>query len=388
LTVKILLTGDNHLNYYSQKLGSKIAERRSYMGRCWWETIEYAVKNKADLYLNVGDFFDQTMPRNPPRAQVVRGLMELKGTGVRAFVIAGNHDSPSSPAEGASPHRILSEAGLATVFEDVASFGQEMVKVGGLEVSIAGMSYDKRLSPGMDPLEGLEIPGGGDINIAMLHYSVEKLAPSFMVEPLVKVESIRRNQHIDLYAMGHPHNHIETVIGRSHIKYPGATERMDFGEWMNETGFLWIEVGREGIRSNYIRTRSQPMNRIALHTSKLDRERPTEQILRVLEENSDPEGLLQLVLEGELDLAEYMNIDFVKIAQKGEEGNFFFEYLDKIIPTIKEYFEEAMALNPEEELVRRGKLLIERASGDERRLWERALQIAQNHYERRRMGGG
>lgn len=388
MTVKILLTGDNHLNYYSQKLGSKIAERRAYMGRCWWETIEYAVRNRADLYLNVGDFFDQTMPRNPPRAQVVKGFMKLKRAGVKAFIIAGNHDSPSNPMEGASPHSILLESGLSTVFEDVASFGQEIVKIRDLKISISGISYDKRLSPGMDPLEGLKIPGGGDLNIAMLHYSIEKIAPSFMVEPVIKIESIRRNQHIDLFAMGHPHNRIETVIGRSHIKYPGATERMDFGEWKNETGFLWIEIGEEGIESEYIRTGSQPMKRIVTHTSSLNREARTEELIKLVMENSASEGLLQLVLEGELDLAEYMDIDFAKIAQVGERNNFYFEYLDRITPTILGYEEEREALNPGEELARRGKLLLERASEEERRLWGRALQIAQSHYERWRLGTG
>ena len=76
--VKIVITGDNHLNIYSQKLGSKLSQRRARIGRAWNQTVQYAIENKADIYLNTGDLFDQLSPRNPPRAGVIDGFKKLK----------------------------------------------------------------------------------------------------------------------------------------------------------------------------------------------------------------------------------------------------------------------------------------------------------------------
>ena len=112
MPLKIVITGDNHLNYYSQRFGSKIAERRAQIGRAWRETIDFAIKKKVDFYLNVGDLFDQISPRNPPRARVIEAFADLKDAGIRAFVIAGTHDSPATRIEGASPHLLLQEAGF------------------------------------------------------------------------------------------------------------------------------------------------------------------------------------------------------------------------------------------------------------------------------------
>ena len=59
--VRIVITGDNHLNLYNQKLGAKLSERRARIGRAWWKTVQYAVENKADIYIHTGDLFDQTV---------------------------------------------------------------------------------------------------------------------------------------------------------------------------------------------------------------------------------------------------------------------------------------------------------------------------------------
>jgi len=147
VVVKIVVTGDNHLNYYSQKYGSKLEHRRAQMGRAWRETVDFAIDQSADLYLNVGDMFDQVAPRNPPRCRVVEAFVDLLKAGVKSFIIAGTHDSPATMTDGSSPHGVLKEAGLATVFEDTTRFGHEVIDIDGSKISIAGISTDKRLHP-------------------------------------------------------------------------------------------------------------------------------------------------------------------------------------------------------------------------------------------------
>jgi DNA repair exonuclease SbcCD nuclease subunit len=387
--MRIVLTADNHLNYYSQKFGAKLAERRKHFGKAWWETIEFAVKNKVDLYLCAGDLFDQVMPRNPPRAQVVKGFRKLKENGIRAYVIGGHHDTPASLAEGATPHNVLARAGLATVFEDVDRFSYEVVEIGGREVCIAGMSTDRRLHPGMDPLEGLRIPAEGEFNIALLHYSVERIVPCGEAEPCIRLNSISENKDIDLFAMGHYHQSISKKVGRSLVLYPGSTEHNDFGEYKNRTGFWFLEVEEDGIRKEHVPITSQPMERVIVRTSSLPRERIMQRLIEKVERASNPEGLLQLVLEGDLEFEHYSKIDFLKLARVGNAGNFYFEYDDRITP-ILEGFEVSSGgiLEPREELARLGEAFIEKSKGErEKELWKRGLELALSRYDKAALEG-
>ena len=383
MTVKIVITGDNHLNYYSQRFGSKLAERRAQIGRAWRETVDFAIKKKVDLYLNVGDLFDQISPRNPPRGRVVEAFVDLKEAGIKSFVIAGTHESPSTLIDGASPHVLLREAGLAKVFEDTQSFGQEILKVDDVTVSIAGISTDRRLRSNMDPLDGLTIPAGADFNVAMLHYSIEKIAPPYWEEPMIRMSSLERNKHIDLFAIGHIHQHITRSLGDSLILYTGATEHFDFGEAESDTGFCYVEVEGGKMKVNYIKTKSQPMTQLKLHTSKFTTENPTETILDAIVEASDPDGLFQLKLEGELRFEDYLTIDFLRLFDEGKRRNFYYEYLDNIKPIAENIKSQASdGLHPRNELISVANQAIKEAVSKEKRFWERALELAISYYDR------
>jgi len=382
MPIRMVITGDNHLNYYSQKLGSKLDERRTQIGEAWQETIDFAIEKKADIYLNVGDLFDQTSPRNPPRARVVKAFNNLKEAGVKAFVISGTHESPATAIDGASPHSLLQEAGLATVFEDTQKFGQEIIKVGRTTVSIAGISTDRRLHPNMDPLENVTIPAGADYNVAMLHYSVKKIAPPQWEEPMITLDSLERNSQINLFAIGHIHQHLTKQLGSSTILYPGPTEHFDFGEAKNDTGFCYVIVEGKKIEISHIKTKSQPMTRLNVHTSKLSENHSTNTILGAVLRESNPKGLLQLILEGEMPFKDYLKIDFPKIFDEGKRRNFYYECIDNIRPVSEGIeYRPSEVLHPRNELVSIGNREIEKADSEDKKLWERALELAVFYYD-------
>lgn len=375
-----MITGDNHLNLYNQKLGSKLTERRKRIGQAWWQTIQYAIDNKADIYINTGDLFDQLSPRNPPRARVIEAFKTLKDNGVETYIASGNHEAPSSERDGASPHIILSEAGLANVFESYTEFNQYKQKVNGVEISIAGMSYNKNLASKEDPIEGKNIPAGSDLNIAILHYSIEEIAPPIWEEPVIKIESIRRNNQIQLYAMGHIHGHIITTIDNSHIIYPGHTEHYDFGEWKQETGFMVVNYEDE-LKINYIKVESQPMMQLKLDTSHMEQNKITESIKKQVVKESNLDGLLQLVLEGDLPFTKYTEIDFTDLSQLGSSHNFYFEFVDRIKPTGEGLeFSSGEGLNPRKRLEEIGREAIGTSTGDDQKIWRHALEYAVEYY--------
>lgn len=383
--MKAVITGDNHLNLYNQRLGSRLSERRRRLGQAWRETVDYAIDHEADLYINTGDLFDQISPRNPPRASVVEAFRELKDAGVESFIIAGNHEAPGSIRDGASPHTVIREAGLATVFENRKDFEHRVLDIRGTRVSIAGMSYDRNLPAGEDPLADKTVPAGGDVNIALLHYSVERIAPPIWEEPVIKVESLQRNSHIHLYAMGHIHAHIDTRVGDSRILYPGATEHYNFGECGKQTGFCYAELSPEEIRVEFIQTEAQPMSQVKLHTSTMDPDDPTETILQEINAASNHDGLLQLVLEGETPFEHYAMIDFPLVFDRGSRQNFYFEYVDHIRPVVQGVeFTPTEGLNPRRELEAVAKKFREGAAERERDLWSKAAEYALSYYEKHR----
>ena len=385
MPVKAVITGDNHLNLYNQRLGSRLSERRRRLGQAWRETVDYALDHEADLYINTGDLFDQISPRNPPRASVVEAFRELKDAGVESFIIAGNHEAPGSIRDGASPHTVIREAGLATVFENRKDFEHCILDVRGTRVSIAGMSYDRNLPAGEDPLADKTVPAGGDVNIAMLHYSVERIAPPIWEEPVIKVESLQRNSHIHLYAMGHIHAYIDTRVGDSRILYPGATEHYNFGECGKQTGFCYAELSPGEIQVEFIQTEAQPMSQVKLHTSTMDPDDPTETILQEIDAASNHDGLLQLVLEGETPFEHYAMIDFPLVFDRGSRQNFYFEYVDHIRPVVQGVeFTPTEGLNPRRELEAVAKKFREGAAEREQDLWSKAAEYALSYYEKHR----
>ena len=380
--VKIVITGDNHLNLYNQKLGSKLSERRSRIGQAWYKTIEYAIDNKADIYINTGDLFDQLSPRNPPRANVIDGYMKLKDAGISSYIIAGNHEVPSNERDGVSPHALLREAKLSHVFENRLDFEQIVEDVNGLQISVSGMSYNRNLASKEDPLEGKTIPAGFDLNLAILHYSIEDIAPPIWEEPLIQKESIERNPQIQLYIMGHIHEHIKTKINDSHVIYPGATEHFDFREWDKDTGFVVVEYEDNELIIKYVPIESQPMRQMKLHTSFIKHDEITNAIKKEVEGLSNIDGLLQVILEGELPFQKYTEIDFTDINRYGSDQNFYFELVDRIRPTGEGLdFKASEGLNPRKRLEEVGKAALDKSiSEEDQKIWQQALNYAIEYY--------
>ena len=382
--VRIVITGDSHLNLYNQKLGARLAERRGRIGAAWWKTIDYAIENKADIYIHTGDLFDQLSPRNPPRARVVEAFRLLKEAGVRAFILAGNHEAPSSEMDGASPHAVLKEAGLAEVFDSYTEFKQYMVNIDRVEVSLAGLGYNRRLGSGVDPLEGRMIPSGADLNIAVLHYSIESIAPPIWEEPTIKLSSVEANGKIQLFAMGHIHEHTEKNVNDSLIVYPGGTERYNFGEAGRTTGFVVAEYDGE-LKTRYVPVESQPMKQVSLHTSSMSREDINSSIIETVKGDSDGDGLLQLVLEGSIPFTHYAEIDFAELQAAGRVGNFYFEVVDRIKPTGEGLeFTPSEGLNPRKRLEEIAQAALASSTGDEQEAWREAMNIAVEYYLKER----
>lgn len=302
MVVKILHTADNHLDPRATLYRHKIDERRKDFWKAFEKVLKYAEVHKPDIFLIAGDLYDRVNPRNPPRALLMKYFRHLHDLGIRTFVIGGHHDTPRSVEEGASPIEELAAAGYVTFFRSIREADAEVLKVSDLEVCVSGITYNFSLRPGEDPLSRVRVPLEGDVNILMLHHTIEGFTPTFrQEEPVVRVESIPKGLHY--VAAGHIHRHQKRSIGSTVIAYSGSTERKSFSEEGDEEkGFLWVEIDEEGVKGvRFISVPTRPMKTADYTLTKGVRD-PVGEIVRFALKYADKDLIMRLRIKGKVPL--------------------------------------------------------------------------------------
>lgn len=380
MSIQVVLTSDNHLDPAAVMYGARRYERKQDFVRCFDTVIEYALKNKPDLFLVAGDLFDQIQPRNPTRAQAMQQFRALHEKGIRVFLISGHHDTPKSMEQGSSPLSVYGNSGYATFFQDNDAPSQAILSINGKEINVAGVSYNPLLMWGADPLQGVKVQPSGDINIFMLHYPIEGFSGYGKTEPLVRPSSLPRG--FQLVAAGHLHRHQRRKIASTDVIYSGSTERVDFAEEDEEKGFAWIELDKTGvINEEFIKTPARELKTVEF---KLPKEGSIDSLVKKeLLKLQDPEIVLRFKLIGSVtvkQLSTYKRSDIVSFAQ----GKFF-----TVVPNEDELEIEAGRLvtplprtTPLEELRRYFKQQIEKTGGEEeKRVLVEALSLCEKRLQ-------
>lgn len=129
------------------------------------------------------------------------------------------------------------------------------------------------------------------------------------------------------------------------------------------------------------------MNRVLVRTSSLPRDQLMPRLIEEVEKASNSKGLLQLVMEGNLDFEWYSKIDFVKLTKVGNERNFYFEYDDRISLTPEgDGSPTSGRLEPRKEIIELGNAFIEKCQTEnDKKMWMKALEIARTYYDKAAM---
>ncbi|MGB9857660.1 MAG: metallophosphoesterase family protein [Dictyoglomaceae bacterium] len=327
--IKIVATADNHLNkYYKKMTPEQLRKRRENLRKAFEEVINFSIKEKVDIFLQIGDLFDMPNPRNTELAFVMEEFFRLKKEGIDIFAVAGTHDSITAPDEDSYPIKIFEKAGILKAFTKTREIEPYIWEKDVKEkILISGLSTDLRIRGRNDPLRDVRLDSIENYNlfkILLLHYSIEEFSHPQAQEPQISKGTLY-SFPFDLYIIGHLHEHREHIFGNKRIIIPGATERINFGEEENETGFYFIRIEGKRVFSEYLKINSQPMKTIEIKTSEISPENPTESIIRRIEEESLENQLLKCRISGPLSISIYQNINFSKINRRGMELNFFFD---------------------------------------------------------------
>jgi DNA repair exonuclease SbcCD nuclease subunit len=355
--VRVILTADNHLSAYSPKLSpTRLAERRRRLRKACKQVVDAAIERRAHLFIQAGDLFDSVDPRNLERDFVAEQLMRLQSAGIHTFAVSGNHDTPRQKTEqgGFAPQNIYHRLNGMYYFASSDVLTPVELDVAGLRLALAGLSYHPGVVPGGDPLDhvGITDPDGvltgADLGILILHAAIEGHAFPGEKETFVRRSSLARFEGFRVVLAGHVHAYDRFSIGDKAVVVCGATERMEFGQSEDRTGFVYLELTREGLRhAEQVPIKPQPRHVVTIRTTELwspqqpntatplnpsptqESEVPVlsveERIIQKLDSYCTEEAMVRLNLEGPITREQYHLLDLRSIWLYGQQRAFSFE---------------------------------------------------------------
>ena len=402
MSIKLVVTADNHLGRYHAKMPvSRLDERRTWLRRAFRRAVDAAIAERADFFLQCGDLFDTVDPRNSERLFVAACLSDLREAGVLALAVGGNHDTPRQSTEhgGYLAAHLYDRLGGLRLFGESHEIAYDLFERDDMRVAIGGLCWDARSSFGEDPLEGKPFPnppdGRPDWKVLLTHASIEGHTFPGSFEPVISRESIAQLD-ADLLLVGHVHTRTQLELGGTHVLVPGATERMYHDEFGHDPGFLVVELHAGGrLTHRWASHPAQPRCRITVTGSEITpqpkgfrppEETATDVLLRRIAEQRNPECITTLVLEGSVPREVYAELDFARVQEVGTEGSFFFDVDTTLLEPENELGEgssRGLRLSQVEELQETAVQLRDSAVSDhERRLVELGLGQVLAHYQR------
>jgi DNA repair exonuclease SbcCD nuclease subunit len=320
------------------------------------QVVDVAIERRAHLFIQAGDLFDSVDPRNRERDYVAEQLMRLRLAGIQSFGVSGNHDTPRQRTEqgGLAPQNIYYRLNGMHFFASSDVLTPVEINVAGLQLALAGLSYHPGVVPGGDPLDHVQmvdpenVLARADLGILILHSAIEGHAFPGEKETFIRRSSLARFAGFRIVLAGHVHAYDRFSIGDKAVVVCGATERMEFGQSEDKTGFVYLELAREGLlRAEHIPINPQPRYVVTIRSTELwppqepntetylnpfpiqEREAPvlsvTERIIHKIDPYCNEEAMVRLNIEGPITREQYHALDLRGIWLYGQQRAFSFE---------------------------------------------------------------
>jgi DNA repair exonuclease SbcCD nuclease subunit len=264
-TWRFLHVGDVHIG--RDRLGGRVPSKD--FADAFERACDAAVAARCAFVLIAGDFFDKSRIEPNHLAEGEAGLRKLRGAGIPAVAIEGNHDVVSSYDPRPSWLSYLNRVGLLRLLRTEFRDGQPVMKE-WTETSPAGNWID---------LGGARIYGAGwfgastarrlellapnlekrGFTILLLHAGVNGMAQEHgMLDP-AQLAVVRGR--VDYVALGHIHKRY-AVDG--YAFNPGALENWDLSEeerYGDEKGYWLVEVDGVAFRAAHHAVPRRPVRR-------------------------------------------------------------------------------------------------------------------------------
>jgi len=210
--LRIIHTGDVHLESDTFTTGKDPAEVRQKLRRAFSNVIDLAICERADLLLIAGDLFDSS---RVSEEAIDFALAEIERASMRVVAIPGNHD----PHDDTSVLAAMERRKLPPNLHLILSLEGQTLEFADLQTRIWARAMREH-SADYRPLQGLSPARSGWWNIALAHGLFVEEDDGLRASPITPAEIAASGY--DYVALGHVHVFRELSQGSTCAAYCGA----------------------------------------------------------------------------------------------------------------------------------------------------------------------
>lgn len=283
--LKLLHLADVHLGKTFAVLGEKGAAQRRRVEETFAGAMELAIQERVQLVLIAGDLFDSPRPGNATVEAAAVQLRRLADAGIRAALVAGNHDARP---DGLPPQ----VERLRAACPNLLVFGRtvEAHVLPELELTVMGRAADPGISA--SPLAGWPRGRSTRFAVGLAHGSVFRPG---QVEGAGTIHPQEiRDLGLDYLALGDWHSAAQVLPPPTAAWYAGAPELLAFDQ-EGAGHVLLVDIAAAGsvhVTPHHIGRRRYK----TLEVNAADVDEPT--LRQLIEEAADPELMLEVTLSG------------------------------------------------------------------------------------------
>jgi DNA repair exonuclease SbcCD nuclease subunit len=237
----LLHISDTHLG--CSKPG-KHRERELDFYEAFNEAIDIALKERVDVVIHTGDFFDEPRPAPQTYYYAYKSLEKLHSNGIEVLAIAGQHDQPKTSQ--LPPLKLLQELGvLKLLAQDKPE--THIVKLRSNELGVVAIPYT---SPALASsyLNSVKVPETKK-RILMAHLLIKELNIPNAHASLAEL----RPENYSYVALGDYHIKYETVYRGVKVAYPGSTEAVNVLEAAYDRYVALVDLSDDEAVVNWVK---------------------------------------------------------------------------------------------------------------------------------------
>ena len=237
--MRAVVTGDWHIGISTHGVQEEdgVNSRTRDVVRAAEEIIDYAIANRVDRFIHLGDVWHRNHPNPTDMALAIQLFNKLERAQIYTFVLAGNHDYVHGPRCDATEALSNVDWKYVKFFSDPTVIDDH-----GVRWLICPHTKKKQLEAFLDDIN---IYSGDRQNIVLCHTMFQGcIVGSEDTMMSTGVQMIPRDMSVDAIFSGHIHkSQILERQGCATVYHPGSPVCMDFGERHDAKEFIDADVG-------------------------------------------------------------------------------------------------------------------------------------------------